>query len=64
LVLNEKQQLPVLLTVLIYWAKGYQKEEKETVLETSREVGLEVNTEKTKYLVISRHKVQENFIVY
>jgi len=26
------------------------------VLEVSREVGLEVNTEKTKYMVVSRHQ--------
>jgi len=31
-------------------------EEKEALLETSREIGLEVNTEKTKYMVVSRHQ--------
>jgi hypothetical protein len=32
------------------------KKNKEVLLEASREVGLEVNTEKTKYMVVSRHK--------
>jgi len=32
------------------------KKNTECLLETSREVGLEVNTQKTKYMVMSRHK--------
>jgi len=32
------------------------KKSTETLLETSREVGLEVNTEKTKYMVVSHHQ--------
>jgi hypothetical protein len=31
------------------------KESSETLLEVSREVGLEINTEKTKYMIMSRH---------
>jgi hypothetical protein len=31
------------------------KENTETLWGASREVGLEVNTEKTKYMVVSRH---------
>jgi hypothetical protein len=28
----------------------------ETVIEAGKEVGLEVNTEKTKYMLLSRHQ--------
>jgi hypothetical protein len=31
------------------------KENTETLLEASRDVGLEINAEKTKYMTISRH---------
>jgi hypothetical protein len=31
------------------------KENTETLLETSRDVGLEINAEKTKYMIMSRH---------
>jgi hypothetical protein len=31
------------------------KENKETILEASRDVGLELNAEKTKYMIMSRH---------
>jgi sorting nexin-29 len=31
------------------------KENKETVLEVSREIGLDINAEKTKYTIMSRH---------
>jgi hypothetical protein len=31
------------------------KENSETLLETSRDIGLEINAEKTKYVIISRH---------
>jgi hypothetical protein len=31
------------------------KENTETLLEASRDIGLEINTEKTKYMTISRH---------
>jgi hypothetical protein len=32
------------------------KENTETLLETSRDVGLEVNAEKTKYMIMSHHQ--------
>jgi len=31
------------------------KENTETLLETSRDVGLEINAEKTKYMIMYRH---------
>jgi hypothetical protein len=31
------------------------KESTETLLEASRDIGLEINTEKTKYIIMSRH---------
>jgi hypothetical protein len=32
------------------------KENTETLIDASKEVGLEVNTEKTKYILMSRHQ--------
>jgi len=32
------------------------KKNTETLLDASREVGLEINTEKTKYIIMSRHR--------
>jgi hypothetical protein len=32
------------------------KENMETLIDASQEVGLEVNTEKTKYMLMSRHQ--------
>jgi hypothetical protein len=35
------------------------KENTETLLEASRDVGLEINVEKTKYMIMSRHPNSE-----
>jgi hypothetical protein len=32
------------------------REDSETLLEASRDIGLEINAEKTKYMIISRHQ--------
>jgi hypothetical protein len=36
--------------------KNTRKENPEALLQASREVGLEVNTEKTGYVIVSRHQ--------
>jgi hypothetical protein len=33
-----------------------KKENTETLLEASRDIGLEINAEKTKYMIMSRHQ--------
>jgi hypothetical protein len=35
------------------------KKNMETLIDASKEVGLEVNTEKTKYMLLSRHQIAE-----
>jgi hypothetical protein len=40
-----------MLMTLISWAK----ENTETLLDAGRDVGLEINAEKTKYMIMSRH---------
>jgi len=41
--------------MLIYWVKTIKKNT-EAWLQASREVGLEVNTEKTRYILMSCHQ--------
>jgi hypothetical protein len=42
----------------VYWAKNkYHKENTEAPLEASREIGLQVNAENTKYLVMYRPQI-------
>jgi hypothetical protein len=36
-------------------AVNTKKENSETLLEVSRDIGLEINAEKTKYMIMSRH---------
>jgi hypothetical protein len=43
------------LTILIYWTKNKYHKEKQKE-EASKEVGLEVKTEKTKCMVMSYHQ--------
>jgi hypothetical protein len=45
----------VMLMMLIYWAEAYTIEKnKGALVVASKEIGLEVNAEKTKYMVMSR----------
>jgi len=45
-----------MLMMLIYWAEAYitVKKNTETLVVASKETGLEVNADKTKYIVMSR----------
>jgi len=47
-----------MMTRLIYWVKTYKyhKEKHRNSVEARRHVGLNVNTEKTRYIVISHHQ--------
>jgi hypothetical protein len=42
--------------VIIYTIIDTIKKNMETLIDASKEVGLEVNTEKTKYMLLSRHQ--------
>jgi hypothetical protein len=44
-----------MLIMCIYWEKTYipQRETHKTLIDASREVGLEVNAEETKYMLLS-----------
>jgi hypothetical protein len=48
------------MNIWIYDSTGYNtdtiKKNTGTVIDASKEVGLEVNTEKTKYMLLSRHQ--------
>jgi hypothetical protein len=49
------------LMMLIYWVETNTiKKNTEALLEASRETGLEVNTERTKYIVVSLPKCRTN----
>jgi hypothetical protein len=52
--LNGTHQLLVYLIMSIYWAKAYKllKKNRQLVV-ASREIGLKVNADKTKYMVMS-----------
>jgi len=43
--------------MVIYWAiHKYAKEKTQTLIQDSREIGLEVNSERTKYMFIPHHQ--------
>jgi hypothetical protein len=47
-----------MLMMLIYWVEAYVRSIKENVevsIVASNETGVEVNADKTKYMVVSRH---------
>ena len=47
-----------MLMMLIYWVEAYVRSIKENVevsIVASKETGVEVNADKTKYMVVSRH---------
>jgi hypothetical protein len=50
-----KLSYKVKLTVFIHVTVTI-KENSETLLEASRDIGLELNAEKTKYMIMSRHQ--------
>lgn len=46
-----------MLMILIYWVKTYiTKKNSHTLLHDSKEVGLDVKAETTKYMVMSHHQ--------
>jgi hypothetical protein len=46
-----------MLIIWNYWEiRQIHKESTETLIDASKEVALEVNTEKTKYMLLSRHQ--------
>jgi len=42
-----------MLVMLIYWAKAYILQKKYSLVVASKDIGLEVNADKTKYTVMS-----------
>jgi len=48
--------LGIVLMMLIYWAEAYilMKKNTEALVIAGKEIGLEVNADKTKYMVMSR----------
>ena len=43
------------LMMLVYWAEAYiHKEKTDALIFASKEIGLEVNADKTKYMIMSR----------
>ena len=45
--------------MLIYWAKICIIKKTEAVLMAAKEIGLEINTEQTKYWFMSRNKIYD-----
>jgi hypothetical protein len=54
-----------MLMMLLYWVKNTITRNTEPLLEASREADLEINTEKTKRMVMSRHQNvgQNNWLI-
>jgi len=45
-----------MLIILIYWVKHKYHKNTEALLKASKEVGLEVNAKKTKYMFMYSHQ--------
>ena len=43
-----------MLMILIYWEEVYIKENAEALVAATREIGMEISADKTKYMVMSR----------
>jgi hypothetical protein len=54
--INKKEKLKVALKTLYLVYMKTIKKNTETILNSNKEVGLEVNTEKTKYMLLSHHQ--------
>jgi hypothetical protein len=44
------------ITLFSFQTVIYHKENTETLLEVNKDVGLEINAQKTKYMIMSRHQ--------
>jgi hypothetical protein len=53
-----------MLMMFIYWLESYMEKNTEALLVDSNEISLEVNADKTKYIVITRVRMQNEVTIY